>query len=451
MATTLYWITNDLRLSDNPALLRASQSDALICVYCVDQRWFLPHRYHISSMGLHRWRYLNESLAELGRSLRDRGQYLDIKYGYTEQQLSQLIDRHPVNRLVCSRQNGSDERRILSYLQSRFPNLQVVQVDNNTLYELEQIDTELSTLKQGFAAFRQRVQNLPPQLPIQTPDSLPRPPLRVVESSPLPAWLPTLPPLAANGGQRPGADNSADLAFPPGESAASSHARRYFESELPMTYKETRNALSGRDNSSRLSAALSQGCLSVRRAAHMLQRHEEQNGVTASSQHLLQELLWREYFHWLALAQHDSLYRLKGLRKQAPHACLHPERYQKWCHGNTPWPLVNACMKELKATGYLSNRGRQIAASCFVNELGMDWRYGAAWFEHQLVDYDVASNWGNWQYIAGVGVDPRGGRHFNIEKQAAQFDPHGDYVRHWAPEQPNTQLDSVDAADWPVS
>lgn len=77
-----------------------------------------------------------------------------------------------------------------------------------------------------------------------------------------------------------------------------------------------------------------------------------------------------------------------------------------WCKGNTPYPLVNACMRELLATGYLSNRGRQIVASCLINELKLDWRYGAAWFQQQLIDYDTAVNWGNWQYIAGVGADP---------------------------------------------
>ncbi len=79
------------------------------------------------------------------------------------------------------------------------------------------------------------------------------------------------------------------------------------------------------------------------------------------------------------------------------------------------YPLVNALMRQLLATGWMSNRGRQIAASCLVNDFGIDWRYGAAFFEKHLLDYDVASNYGNWQYLAGVGADPKGGRHFNIE------------------------------------
>jgi deoxyribodipyrimidine photo-lyase len=107
-------------------------------------------------------------------------------------------------------------------------------------------------------------------------------------------------------------------------------------------------------------------------------------------------------------------------------------------------------MKQLNSTGYMSNRGRQIVASCLVNELRLDWRFGAAYFEQQLLDYDVASNWGNWQYIAGVGMDPRGGRHFNIEKQTRQFDPEGAFIREWQGETTSTQLDSVDAADWPI-
>ena len=107
-------------------------------------------------------------------------------------------------------------------------------------------------------------------------------------------------------------------------------------------------------------------------------------------------------------------------------------------------------MKQLNETGYMSNRGRQIVASCFINELELDWRFGAAYFEQQLIDYDVAANWGNWQYIAGVGADPRGGRHFNIEKQQRQYDPQQTFIQKWKGQVTAPRLDSVDAADWPI-
>jgi deoxyribodipyrimidine photo-lyase len=95
-------------------------------------------------------------------------------------------------------------------------------------------------------------------------------------------------------------------------------------------------------------------------------------------------------------------------------------------------------MRELAATGWMSNRGRQNVASYLVHDLGLDWQMGAWWFEALLLDYDVASNWGNWQYAAGVGLDPRsqgsGQRRFNPAKQASQYDPDGTYVRLWADE-----------------
>ena len=115
-------------------------------------------------------------------------------------------------------------------------------------------------------------------------------------------------------------------------------------------------------------------------------------------------------------------------------------------------------MKELKETGYLSNRGRQLVASCLVNELSIDWRYGAAYFEEQLIDYDPAVNWGNWQYISGVGSDPRSnngiGRHFNLEKQRQTYDPNMTYTFRWLNKNEinlNSKLDSVDASDWPIA
>jgi deoxyribodipyrimidine photo-lyase len=107
-------------------------------------------------------------------------------------------------------------------------------------------------------------------------------------------------------------------------------------------------------------------------------------------------------------------------------------------------------MKQLKATGYMSNRGRQLVASCFVHELGLDWRYGAAYMEQHLVDYDMASNWGNWQYLAGVGADPRGHRRFDLVKQTRTYDPQQLFIKRWGADKSAPPLDSVDAADWPV-
>ena len=94
-------------------------------------------------------------------------------------------------------------------------------------------------------------------------------------------------------------------------------------------------------------------------------------------------------------------------------------------------------MRELNMTGFMSNRGRQNVASFLCKNLGIDWRWGAEWFESCLIDYDVCSNWGNWNYTAGIGNDARDFRYFNIPKQSQQYDPQGTYLRHWLPELKN--------------
>lgn len=440
MITTLYWMTHDLRLDDNPALVRAAWSNRLLFVFCVDPRWFSAHRYHVSSMGDHRWQFLQQSLHNLNQQLKPLNQHVLIEFGYPEQQLSSLVAKHNITRLICSRQFGTDERAVLANLAKRMPALNIEQVDNYTLFDFKDLPLELADIQKSYSTFRRKAEQHPVPVPLESPRSLPQSLVNHTQSG-FPDKLPEWAPMSANDASQ----------FGGGESAAKIHLQQYFSGEQPLNYKNTRNQLDGWDNSSKMSPWLNHGCLSVRRLKHTLDQYELQRGANESTQWIYVELLWREYFQWLALHIGKKLFRFKGLAGHCPLTCVHPERYQKWCHGTTPFPLVNACMRQLEQTGYLSNRGRQIAASCFVNELGMDWRYGAAWFEHQLIDYDVAVNWGNWQYIAGVGVDPRGGRHFNLDKQTELYDADGSFRARWAPGLTDSLLDSVDAADWPVS
>jgi deoxyribodipyrimidine photo-lyase len=142
-------------------------------------------------------------------------------------------------------------------------------------------------------------------------------------------------------------------------------------------------------------------------------------------------LLWREFFHLQAKKQGNLFFSLGGIQHKPPVIKHSTTLFRKWKNGTTDYPIVNAGMKQLAATGFLSNRSRQLVASCLVHELGLDWRYGAAYFEEMLIDYDVASNYGNWQYLAGVGSDPRGHRQFNLVKQTQIYDPKGAFIYKW--------------------
>lgn len=108
--------------------------------------------------------------------------------------------------------------------------------------------------------------------------------------------------------------------------------------------------------------------------------------------------------------------------------------FEKWCQGKTGVPFVDANMRELLLTGWMSNRGRQNVASFLVKDLKLDWRLGAEWFESLLLDHDVCSNYGNWNYAAGIGNDPRQDRKFNMIKQGLDYDAEGNFVKTWVPE-----------------
>jgi deoxyribodipyrimidine photo-lyase len=149
---------------------------------------------------------------------------------------------------------------------------------------------------------------------------------------------------------------------------------------------------------------------------------------------LIFELLWRDYFRFIAAKHGDRLFYPSGLRRLAVPWRLDWAEFDRWRQGLTGFPLVDANLRELATTGFMSNRGRQNVASFLTKNLGLDWRLGAEWFESCLMDYDVCSNYGNWAYTAGVGNDGRRFRYFNILKQAQDYDPQGTYVKLWLPE-----------------
>ena len=143
------------------------------------------------------------------------------------------------------------------------------------------------------------------------------------------------------------------------------------------------------------------------------------------------ELLWRDYFRFIMIKYGEKLFYKRGLNLSKENIKHDFTRFESWTTGKTKNKFINAGMNELRSKGFLSNRMRQIVASYLINELGCDWRAGAAWFESKLIDYDVYSNQGNWAYISGCGTDPRGGRFFNVEKQQKTYDGKSTYQLFW--------------------
>ena len=144
-------------------------------------------------------------------------------------------------------------------------------------------------------------------------------------------------------------------------------------------------------------------------------------------------MIWRDYFKYISLKHGNDIFKIDGILKKANDWNLSASAIKQWQLGKTAEPFVNANMIELNKTGWMSNRGRQNAASYFAKNLKLDWRIGAAYFESLLIDYDVHSNYGNWMYVAGVGNDPRD-RVFNVKLQAERYDYNNKFQNLWLQE-----------------
>ncbi|WWD18997.1 hypothetical protein CI109_103454 [Kwoniella shandongensis] len=235
-------------------------------------------------------------------------------------------------------------------------------------------------------------------------------------------------------------------------------------------YKETRNGLLGEAFSTKFSAWFSLGSLSPKevgwRVGGLLESVGRDKEAYKNVYWILFELLWRDFFQFTtykysltsttksknptSFTPNSTLFNPAGYSSQistypsdqrpkpaewhSPNFDDPEDPARKWCEGRTGVPFIDANMRELKETGWMSNRGRQNVASFLVKDLYVDWRIGAEFFEMHLVDYDTCSNWGNWQYQAGVGNDPRSSRQFNPIKQAGSYDPTNEYVKTWIPE-----------------
>lgn len=411
--TGLYWFTNDLRVVDNPLLNQAaSEVDRLICCYHYPQLSpFLTRFSGQQEIGEHRLRFLDQAIQDLNGSLAKQGQRLAVFHQTAEQTLPRLIEQYNVTHLYVNRCAGWDELKQLNNLRQRFPDLVVLSVSVNSLFQEAQLPFSLDQLPSTFTRFRKRVEPV------------------IVREPRVPCELPPTP-LGSEGECQVHRDDR-NGEYVGGETGGQRHCQWYFSHDFASHYKQTRNGLSGKSYSTKFSPWLALGCLSPMQLVAHIQRYEKEAGANESTYWIVFELLWREYFYWYAMTHGASLFARSGITAATAIQPLVLSKFQSWINGETDFAIVNACMKQLRATGYMSNRGRQLAASCLIHELGTDWRYGAAYFETQLIDYDVASNWGNWQYLAGVGADPHPSRRFNLEKQTQMYDPEKLFITQW--------------------
>ena len=426
----LIWYRNDLRVHDLLALKNAvEQSAAIIPVYCFDDRLFGNTSFGFPKTGNYRAQFLIESVVDLRSSLQKLGSNLVVRRGLPEEIIPAIAEQLKVDQVCYSQEVTAEEKQVEEQLKKVLAakNIQVNTYWSTTLYLPKDLPFNIDQIPELYTNFRKQVeQKSEINQSIPAPNKLP--PLPDIE-------IGTIPTLADFNLSTPEFDDRGVLRFKGGETEAIKRLQDYFwQQDCLRDYKQTRNGMLGANYSSKFSPWLALGCMSPRYINDQVIKYEAERVKNNSTYWLIFELIWRDFFRFIVAKHGNQVFKIEGMQGVAIPWQQDWQRFDLWREGQTGYPLVDANMRELAATGFMSNRGRQNVASFLTKNLGIDWRMGAEWFESLLIDYDVCSNWGNWNYTAGVGNDARGFRYFNIAKQTKDYDPQGDYIKHWLPE-----------------
>lgn len=438
MSPILLWYRNhDLRVHDHPALSEALQhaKTSNLPLYCF---WVYDEASFPDGIGAHRLTFLLESVYCLQQKIK-----LDVLKGDTLEIILKLTTLMNTKHIYGTKHTDFMERQIERALASKINNVHLKW--GHVLFQGQ----PTKDLPQVFTDFRKQIEANDRKIEVlDTPskedlDIL----LTGYDMNSEIEVVKNLSEIITS--YSPEFDHRACLQFHGGEENGLARVKHYlWNSHAIETYKATRNGMLGPDYSTKFSAWLNTGSISPRYVWNETLKFEKEFLPTESTYWVRFELLWREFFQWVALKAGAKLFAQNGFKdftKQAENieACtisgindiLNRESgnkfFKKWSTGNTGCELVDANMREINATGFMSNRGRQNVASYLIHDLKLDWRVGAAYFQKLLIDYNAGSNWGNWAYIAGVGNDPRPFRKFNLEKQTNQYDKQAVYRTHW--------------------
>ncbi len=429
----IVWFRQDLRLHDNEALTDAIRSaEEVIPVYIFDERWFQDKtRFGFSKTGPFRARFIIEAIEDLRHSLQDLGSNLLVRIGKPEEELFKLANEVKSSWVFCNRERTREEVQVQDALEQNLWSIgqEIIYSRGKMLYYTQDLPFPVTHTPDIFTHFRKEVERF----------------VRVREPLPVPEALNPvrlnldwgdIPSLEDLGYEDIPADDRSVIHFEGGETTGKERLHYYlWETDLAKTYFDTRNQMLGGDYSTKFSPWLAQGCLSPKYIYHELKKYEAERGNNKSTYWIFFELLWRDFFRLMGKKYGDAIFLKGGTKKEVDTKWRDDHNLlQLWIEGRTGVPFIDANMRELRQTGFMSNRGRQNVASFLVKDLHVNWQMGAEYFESMLIDYDPCSNWGNWNYVAGVGSDPRENRYFNILTQAKRYDPKGIYVKHWLPE-----------------
>ncbi len=400
---SLFWFRRDLRLTDNHGLYEALRAGRPVLPFFLFDTCILDRLENRSDR---RVTFIHQAVSRLAEEIRKQGGTMDVRHGEPETIWETLCDTYPIQAVYTNhdyeKYGCERDRRIRELLEKR--GIRFLTFKDQVIFEKDEVVKDDGKPYTVFTPYSRKWKQRLAERP-----ALSHPSETLTDRwlhSRVPGPIPTL---AAMG------FTAADTAFPSDRIAPA----------LLQEYQHQRD-LPGVPGTSRLGVHLRFGTLSIRQLAR----------EAASAESFLNELIWRDFYHMI-LWHFPHINEAKAFKRQYDAiAWRHDEaEFERWCNGQTGYPIVDAGMRELNTTGFMHNRVRMITASFLCKHLLIDWRWGEAYFAAQLLDFDFAANNGGWQWAAGSGCDAAPYfRIFNPYLQTKKFDPKLDYIRRWVPE-----------------
>jgi deoxyribodipyrimidine photo-lyase len=398
----IFWFRRDLRLFDNAGLFAAlSEGSPVLPVFIFDKDILDS----LDDRSDKRLLFIHQEITHLKKSVEAAGGCMVVQYGKPIEVFQSLTEKYPIGTVFANRDYEpyaqARDQQIETFLRSK--NIGFKTSKDQVIFEQAEIVKDDGSPYTVFTPFSRKWKAA------LAAQGIPQYPSENKLNQWFKANQQAMPSLESMGFQ------TSDVQFP----------GKAVQNALIKNYPETRN-LPAINGTSQMSLHLRFGTVSVRQLA----QQALENGET-----YLNELIWREFFQMILW--HFPKVVTESFKPQYDQIAWQndPTAFQLWCQGRTGYPLVDAGMRELNTTGFMHNRVRMVVASFLTKHLLIDWRWGEAYFAAKLLDYELASNNGNWQWAAGSGCDAAPYfRIFNPESQAKKFDPKEQYIKKWVPE-----------------
>ncbi len=418
-ASVIHWFRRDLRIADNTALWSAAKPGVPVIPIYIASHWRDRHSW----TGPNRQHFLCKSLEYLAKNLETVGGRLIIRQGEAAAELRKIIQETGATAVYFNADPDPFGKAVEKKLEKLCQELGVGfhRHHDVSLHTPDEVLTQSGQPYRVFTPYARNWLERDKPTPLPKPMSLDTPPS--VKSLPLPT-------VAMWGLEMPKAH-----LLEAGERAARDRLKNAVDHVI--THYGSQRDFPASDGTSRISQDLRHGLISIRTVyAACINAREKANTIERKGIDIfIKELAWREFYfailhHFPNVLDEEFNADWRGLPWDEP-----GEKFERWKDGCTGFPIVDAGMRELRATGFMHNRVRMITAMFLTKDLHLDWRLGESWFMQNLVDGEIASNNGGWQWSAGTGADAA--PYFRIQNpwsQTVRYDSGGDYIRKWIPE-----------------